>query len=79
MNKQDIGNPVQILAQRELLELECTKLNFNRLVFEVLRLRREKNEYVQKSIFYQEEVLKLQDRVLNHYGIENRPYMKVAD
>jgi hypothetical protein len=35
--------------------------------------------YLNQSNHYQEQILELQDTVLKHLGIEERPYMKVAE
>lgn len=59
----------------ELLELECTKDNFNQLLFEVLRLQKELSytqERKKKLQKYEEENLKLRKKVVEAITEANR-------
>jgi hypothetical protein len=66
--------------------LEYSELNFNKLVYEVARLKKELkysrcelNSQLDKTNFYQDQVLLYQDMILTSFGIENKPFMKVAE
>lgn len=72
-------------SNREI-EFKYSEVNFNQLVFELLKVKKElayykaqKTFYLNQSNSYQEKVLEMQDKILNHYGIENKPYMMVAN
>lgn len=56
----------QLIRQMELMQMEINRQN------------KEKENQTNETLFYQEKVLELQDRILKHYKIEDKPYMKVA-
>lgn len=62
------------------------KRDYEKVLDELLLLRKENSKLISEKGFYlnqannsQEKILELQDKILNHYEIENKPYMKVAD
>lgn len=65
--------------------LEFTQVNFNYLIDELVRAKQEltyykaqKKYYLDQANHYQEQVLEMQEKILTYHGIENKPYMKVA-
>lgn len=72
--------------ESEIAQLEFNEVNFNQLVYELLKVKKELSYHKAQSTFYlnqsnryQEKVLEMQDKILNHYEIGSKPYMKVAD
>lgn len=75
---------VELRRAYEFIELENFHLKqpskeVEMLKAEIAQLKANCVYLINQSNGYQEKVLELQDKILNHYGIENKPYMKVAN